>query len=289
MDAKGFTFCWKAGWLFFISRRKTCQRLPASQNKALSPSPAKFGMDLWCVHSCPNKLMPEGSLHAPAPHTEAFLLHQTIPGGMEAPFTTSLALNKGREVMANLLPCCHVSHHVLSQSPKEFRPPQHPKEHQGVGATTFSHVSSSCTAGRQPDRMGRIKHRKGRWAVLQLWTKTPVLLAQPPAGYLSSRKRGAGWWPLDLLERQASLLPFCRDIQVFTNPSPLPHPFPLLGAQVVIPGPRCLGCDTTHPHLLQSSSLDLGFGSVPAVRSVIAMEAMEAGWGHSLVLMSWQK
>lgn len=114
------------------------------------------------MHSCPNKLMPEGSLHPPAPRTEAFLLHQTIPGGMEAPFTTSLALNKGREVMANLLPCCHVAHHVLSQSPKEFRPPQHPKEHQGVGATTFSHVSSSCTAGHQPDRMGRIKHRKGR-------------------------------------------------------------------------------------------------------------------------------
>lgn len=73
------------------------------------------------------------------------------------------------------------------------------------------------------------------------------------------------------------------------EPLALPHPFPLLEAQVVIPGPRCLGCDTTHPHLLQSSSLDLGFGSVPAVRSVIAMEAMEAGWGHSLVLMSWQK
>lgn len=179
-----------------------------------------------------------------------------------------------------------MAHHILSQSPKEFRPPQHPKDHQGVGTTTFSHVSSSC----QLDKMGRIKHRKER------------CLHRNPRGWVAALDKDLCFWLNHQLvihqEKRSRLVAIgsagetgipalvLQSYPGVYKPLALPHPFPLLGAQVVIPGPQCQGCDTTHPHLLQSSSLDLGFGSVPVVRSVIAMEA---GWGHSLVPMSWQK
>lgn len=149
---------------------------------------------------------------------------------MESPFTHISALSKGREVMANLFSCCHVAHHVLSRSPNESKPPQYPMEHQGVGTTTFIHMLSSCTAGRQLDKTGRIKHRKERCLHRTRHGLVTALGRDPSASgsttsWLSARKRGAGWWPSDLLERQASLLSCissCRDIQVFTDLSPFP-------------------------------------------------------------------